>query len=109
VHDSDKMDAFIDTCLNQSLAIDGVRANSITESAYMWKLRDEASLAIMRDGYVYKSDISLPIVDYYRLTEHLRERVSKIATRIITFGHLGDGNVHLNVSSREFSRPLYDK
>lgn len=80
------------------------------ETAYFWKLRENASLALNFDGYVYKHDLSLPLEHFYRLTEVVRERLKgSRAKRIVTFGHVGDGNTHLNVTAEQFDQEVYDR
>jgi FAD/FMN-containing dehydrogenase len=60
---------------------------------------------------VYKYDVSLPTAEMYDLVEDMRGRVAaKVAegagsdfdfsgVSVVGYGHLGDGNLHLNVSS----------
>lgn len=75
----------------------------------MWKLRETISLSLMRDGYVYKHDISLPLEYFYKITEVIREKVKSQATRVVAFGHMGDGNLHLNVTSSEYKEEIYNR
>jgi FAD/FMN-containing dehydrogenase len=47
---------------------------------------------------------------FYELTEVVRERLNgSKAKRIVTFGHLGDGNTHLNVTAEKFDQEIYDR
>ena len=43
------------------------------------------------DGHTYKYDISLPYEQYYELVEVMRERLDGKATRVVGYGHVGDG------------------
>uniref|UniRef100_A0A914UKG8 D-2-hydroxyglutarate dehydrogenase, mitochondrial n=1 Tax=Plectus sambesii TaxID=2011161 RepID=A0A914UKG8_9BILA len=108
-HDQAKLNKFLESCLEKGLAVDGVLATSVEQANTFWALRENATLALMDDGYVFKHDISLPLKHYYRLTEAVRERVGSLAKRVITYGHVGDGNTHLNVTASEFSQELYDR
>ncbi|PIO55535.1 FAD linked oxidase protein, partial [Teladorsagia circumcincta] len=83
-------------------------AQSIEESSAMWRLRESAPLAVAADGFVYKNDVSLPLKNFYRLTEEIRTRCSSLTKRIVTYGHLGDGNSHLNIVAKEHSQEVYD-
>jgi D-2-hydroxyglutarate dehydrogenase len=47
--------------------------------------------------------LSVPIKSFYRIVEDLRARLGNAAV-VVAYGHLGDGNVHLNVSA-----PKYDE
>ncbi|KAF7132360.1 hypothetical protein RHSIM_Rhsim09G0214700 [Rhododendron simsii] len=48
-------------------------------------------------GAVYKYDLSLPIEKIYDLVEEMRMRLGP-AAKVVGYGHLGDGNLHLNIS-----------
>lgn len=100
-HDMDKMSAFLDECLAKQLIVDGVLAGSSADAFKMWQLRENAPLAAARDGYVYKHDVSLPLNNYYELTKVIQERCGHLAKRVVTWGHLGDGNTHLNITSEK--------
>ncbi|KAI6221377.1 FAD-binding PCMH-type domain-containing protein [Aphelenchoides fujianensis] len=92
------------------LAQDGMMAESGADSAYLWKLRENASLALNFDGYVYKHDLSLPLDHFYELTEVVRERLKgSRAKRVVTFGHVGDGNTHLNVTADKFDEEIFER
>lgn len=50
-------------------------------------------------GKTYKYDMSLPVAEMYGLVEDVRQRLQKYPVRVVGYGHLGDSNVHLNVST----------
>uniref|UniRef100_A0A915C694 D-2-hydroxyglutarate dehydrogenase, mitochondrial n=1 Tax=Parascaris univalens TaxID=6257 RepID=A0A915C694_PARUN len=102
-HDKEKMENFLNAALAKGLAVDGVLAASAQEAAYMWKLRKTLPLAPLHDGYVYKHDISLPMEHFYALSGLVRERLKGLAARVITFGHMADGDSHFNVSAKQYS------
>jgi len=65
-----------------------------------WKLRKNISDAQKRDGISIKHDISVPVS---RVAEFIARADAAMhaaypGVRIVTFGHLGDGNIHYNVS-----------
>ena len=45
----------------------------------------------MHDGYCYKYDVSLPLSHFYTLVEDMRVRLEGNATRVVAYGHVGDG------------------
>ncbi|CAD5212593.1 unnamed protein product [Bursaphelenchus okinawaensis] len=109
-HDAEKMENFLTYCMDEGLATDGVMAQTGKESELFWKIRENASLALNFDGYVYKHDVSLPLDHFYELSEVIRDRLKGTkAKRIVTFGHLGDGNSHLNITAKDFNQEVYDK
>ena len=68
-HDMAKVEAFLEKCLTEELAQDGVVAGSAKESFNMWQLRESAPLATAKDGWVYKHDVSLPLEHFYTISE----------------------------------------
>uniref|UniRef100_A0A7E4V8E2 D-2-hydroxyglutarate dehydrogenase, mitochondrial n=1 Tax=Panagrellus redivivus TaxID=6233 RepID=A0A7E4V8E2_PANRE len=108
-HDTAKFEAFLEKCIENGLASDGVIAESATEANYFWKLREMATLSLLKDGFIYKNDISLPLEHFYKITEVLRERLGEDVIRVICYGHVGDGNAHINITSKEYSQELYDR
>jgi FAD/FMN-containing dehydrogenase len=87
--------------LESGLLADAVIAHNLQQSAAFWRLRDEAiGLAQARDGGNVKHDISVPIS---RVPAFLRGAADALRAldpglRPMAFGHLGDGNLHYNVS-----------
>lgn len=56
----------------------------------MWALRERITEGIMHEGYIFKYDVSLPLRDFYKIIEALRERLkSPEIRRISGYGHLG--------------------
>ena len=51
----------------------------------------------MHDGYCYKYDVSLPLSHFYTLVEDMRVRLEGNATRVVAYGHVGDGKAFLNM------------
>ncbi len=80
---------------------DAVVAGSLSQSAALWALREHISMAQAAEGKNIKHDIALPIsriADFVEYTDaELQRRFP--GCRMVTFGHLGDGNLHYNVSA----------
>lgn len=56
----------------------------------IWALRERISEGVLRDGYVFKYDISLPLSSFYEVVEVLRKRIrDPRIVRISGYGHLG--------------------
>lgn len=51
-------------------------------------------------------DVSVPQSDMYQLVEDVRERCKTSALCTVGYGHLGDGNLHLNVVGSTHSTHL---
>ncbi|CAI5440843.1 unnamed protein product [Caenorhabditis angaria] len=106
-HDQEKVGRFLEECMENGWVTDGILAESAADAAKMWQVRESAPLATSRDGYVYKHDVSLPLEHFYELTEVVRRKFGGKTKRIVTWGHLGDGNSHLNITSEKFDEELY--
>lgn len=92
--------AGMEQALERAIITDGVVAQSTEQAAALWKLRESLSEAQKLEGASIKHDVSVPIA---RIPEFI-ERASAAVLRLIPdarpvpFGHLGDGNIHFNVS-----------
>lgn len=59
----------------------------------------------MKAGAVYKYDVSIPVENLYNLVEEMRSKLGD-AANVIGYGHLGDGNLHLNVSVSQYDEKI---
>jgi D-lactate dehydrogenase (cytochrome) len=102
-HANAMLERVITDALEQGIIQDAAVASSIAQSKALWNLREHIPLAQAEEGKNIKHDISIPISrigDFIRETD-LRLQQSFPGCRLVTFGHLGDGNLHYNVSSPE--------
>jgi FAD/FMN-containing dehydrogenase len=86
--------------LEAELVEDATLAHSLDQAAALWRLRESMSEAQKREGGSIKHDISVPIE---RIPAFIAEAGRRIAARFpqarpVPFGHMGDGNLHYNVS-----------
>jgi len=86
--------------LEEGIVDDAVIAANLTQRAGFWKLRDEMSAAQKPEGGSIKHDISVPVAAVPAFIEEANAAVVKLipGSRPVPFGHLGDGNIHYNVS-----------
>ncbi len=86
--------------MEQAIVDDAVIAANLSQRMAFWKLRDEMSAAQKPEGGSIKHDISVPIVAVPDFIEQANAAVIKLipGARPVPFGHLGDGNIHYNVS-----------
>lgn len=64
----------------------------------MWDIRESCNPIIKAAGYNYKYDLSLPISQYYDIVEETRNHLqSRPDVIIVNWGHVIDGNIHINV------------
>ena len=98
-HKSDVyLEPFAATALESEIANDAVIASSSAQFKNLWALRENISESVAQNGHVRKNDISLPIEDLKSFVEDLDKIVKKAPKEIqlIIFGHIGDGNLHIN-------------
>lgn len=89
--------------IESGLAVDAVIAQSETQRAAFWQLREAIPEAQTKVGGSIKFDVSVPISRIPDFIDDANEYVEKRipGTRFITFGHIGDGNLHYNLSQPE--------
>lgn len=81
------------------VVVDAALAETLDQTARLWKLREDMSEAQKFEGGSIKHDISVPVAsipEYVRRAEEVVQSVCKGA-RPFVFGHYGDGNLHYNV------------
>jgi FAD/FMN-containing dehydrogenase len=79
--------------------VDAAVATGRSERAGLWRWREAHSEAGARWGVVHKLDVTLPAAEMAAFCRDVVERVeaARPGCRTLLFGHVGDGNVHVNV------------
>ena len=93
------VEPLVASIFEQGLAQDGVMAQHAAQAAELWALREGISEALSATGMPHKNDIALPIA---ALDAFCKEFYQVFQGRypgweICLFGHIGDGNLHVNV------------
>jgi FAD/FMN-containing dehydrogenase len=85
--------------LESGLLGDAVIASSEAQAEGFWRLRDSIAEAEKKDGPSAKHDISVPVeaMGGFLIEASAAIEARFPGTQVIGFGHLGDGNIHLNV------------
>jgi len=97
------VESVLEEALGNGLILDAAVAQSETQSRAFWALRENISEAQAHEGPNIKHDVSIPIsriAEFAAATDAELARV-RPGIRMVTFGHLGDGNLHYNVSAPE--------
>lgn len=87
--------------MTDGLVIDAVFAKSEQERQALWRIRETIPEAQKPEGASLKNDVSVPLS---RITEFLvaadaAVRAALPGCRPVAFGHIGDGNIHFNISA----------
>jgi len=108
-HDEEKLNMFLENMMSEGIVEDGTVATVPSKQSEIWQLRERIAEALLKDGYCYKYDISLPLSVFYDSITVMRERLGNDVTRCVGYGHIGDGNMHLNITTPQYSQEVMDK
>ena len=94
------LESILAQALEDGILDDAVIAASLSQRQAFWKLRDEMSAAQKPEGGSIKHDVSVPVAAVPAFIAEADAAVVKLipGSRPVPFGHLGDGNIHYNVS-----------
>lgn len=104
--------------MESETVVDGVVAQDPTQAYALWSLRELIPEAAGKEGKTYKYDLSMPITDMNELVVHMKQHLRDQGVwagedgqgirEVVAFGHIGDGNLHINVIADRFDE-RYEK
>jgi FAD/FMN-containing dehydrogenase len=102
-HAREQFERLLETAMEQGCVTDAVVAESMAQAHALWHIRESIPLAQAQEGLNIKHDISIRVS---RIPEFVRETDALLlqkfpGARLVTYGHLGDGNLHYNVQAPE--------
>jgi FAD/FMN-containing dehydrogenase len=102
------VEAALAGAVEAAIAADAVVAQSGEQATRLWALRENISEAQRREGPNIKHDISLPVsvIPDFMDTCGAALLSAFPGARLVVFGHLGDGNLHYNLSGPEAADAL---
>ena len=105
--DEEQLNRCLMSGIESGMLADAVVAKNAHEAAEMWRLRHAISEAQKREGASLKHDVSVPVSS---VAEFIREAERAVlaaspGVRVVAFGHVGDGNVHFNLSQPRGADP----
>ncbi|MEX0839417.1 MAG: FAD-binding oxidoreductase [Parvibaculum sp.] len=94
------LEAVLAEGLEQALLSDAVLARSEAQRADFWRLRETLSEVQRLEGGSIKHDVSVPVSAMGAFIARATAEVTRAmpGVRVVAFGHIGDGNVHFNLS-----------
>ena len=100
------LEDLLGAAFEDGLVSDAAIASSLAQTEGLWALRENITEAQSHEGKAIKHDISVPIS---RIDRFIEEASAALTTafpqnRLVVFGHLGDGNLHFNLSPPEGDR-----
>ncbi len=96
----DAMTELLGAALEREIIEDASLAASLDQSQAFWALREDLSDAQKPQGGSIKHDVSVPVGAVPVFIDEATAAVEAFlpGSRVVAFGHLGDGNIHFNVS-----------
>ncbi|HPG78876.1 MAG TPA: FAD-binding oxidoreductase [Piscinibacter sp.] len=94
------LEGLLEAALESGLATDAALSASVAQFRSLWALREDISEAQGAEGPTIKHDIALPIARIPGFIAHTDALLAQQfpGLRLVVFGHLGDGNLHYNLS-----------
>ncbi|MGI8828672.1 MAG: FAD-binding oxidoreductase [Candidatus Limnocylindria bacterium] len=97
--EADPTDSLVDALGAFELGDSAAVASDAAGRHRLWQLRERHTEAVNAEGVPHKLDVSVPLSRYAELIERAASVVAAAHAdaRTISYGHVGDGNVHVNV------------
>jgi FAD/FMN-containing dehydrogenase len=115
-HDMAKLESFLEYVMGEGIVADGVLAQDETQFQSLWRWREGITESLSHLGGTYKYDVSIPLSELYQLVEDCKERLTQKGfvgdddsfpvRAVVGYGHMGDSNLHLNVSVRQYNKEV---
>jgi FAD/FMN-containing dehydrogenase len=99
----ESLEAVLAEALEAGLVVDAALATSEAQAQAFWRIREALVEAQKFEGGSIKHDIAVPISAIADFVGRASEAVAALVPGIrpLAFGHLGDGNIHFNLSQPE--------
>jgi FAD/FMN-containing dehydrogenase len=96
----ESMEQILAEGLEKGLVLDATICESVEQSKAFWKIREQFGEMQGREGGSIKHDISVPVANIPAFIEEGNAAARKLipGCRPLPFGHVGDGNIHYNIS-----------
>jgi FAD/FMN-containing dehydrogenase len=108
---SDPTDMFAEAVADATGVVDVAVAHDPARRAVLWRYREEHTAAINTVGVPHKFDVTVPIAMLAEFIETVPDVVRSVEPEAVTwqFGHVGDGNIHVNVTGAAPEAPALDE
>jgi FAD/FMN-containing dehydrogenase len=89
----------LEEALEAGEVLDAAIGESEAQRTAIWRIREEHPEAQKREGASVKNDVSVPVSRTPELIRRASEACRKLipGVRPVPFGHMGDGNIHMNL------------
>lgn len=104
--DAEEFSQTLEKALKNGLITDAVLANSRAQRQVIWGMREDIEILVKELKPMFSYDVSLPIIHMEAYVETLEKNLNaqwpKVG-KMVVFGHLGDGNLHIMITIRDES------
>jgi len=96
----DNLEEFLGNAIEQELVSDATLAANLDQAKSFWHMRHTLTEVQKPEGGSIKHDVSVPVAEVPAFLAEASDAVTKLipGSRPVPFGHLGDGNIHYNIS-----------
>jgi len=106
--DAERFETVLGEAMAEGLVSDAVLSRSQAERNALWEIRDDV-LELFKQGPFIPFDVSLTIERMESFIADIRAAMAAHEDQIcVVFGHLGDGNLHVNLGNRNAENFDYD-
>jgi FAD/FMN-containing dehydrogenase len=97
-NDEEALENILEKSFENGLIEDALVSTSSRDFQEIWGLRENISESLAAYGHVRKNDVSVTVSQLALFLNEIDQLIkqSNLQIEIITFGHAGDGNVHIN-------------
>ncbi|MDI9864144.1 FAD-binding oxidoreductase [Flectobacillus sp. DC10W] len=101
--DTALFEGLLESCFEREIITDAALAKSQQELDWFWGIREQVELIFQVHHPVFLFDVSLPINTMESYVEEIKGKLQNRFEQVAcyAFGHMGDGNLHLFVSTDE--------
>ena len=101
--EQETLEAWQAELFEKEMVLDGVVAAHAQQAQELWMLREGISEALSATGMPHKNDIALPVAALEAFAADFQQLIETKypAFEVAIFGHIGDGNLHVNVMKPE--------
>lgn len=111
-NDAETFSGALEHAFEQGWLTDAVLSTSRAQQQEMWEIREDIEVLSKQLNPLFSYDVSLPLFcmeDYVNiLNKDIKEGWPEQG-RVVVFGHLGDGNLHVMITVRDSSKPTHEK
>lgn len=93
------LEAVLTGAMERGLISDAAISESLAQTGAFWKVRETLPMALRMEGLALAHDVSAPVSRMPELIRAAQAETHRLAPQaaFIAFGHVGDGNAHINV------------